>query len=185
MDAFIGEIRLMPYFFVPQGWLACDGTIYPIQQYQPLFALLGATYGGNGQSTFAVPNLQSRTAVGIGDDPVDPFDPSFGEVGGAETEALSTNQVPSHTHSLNAANVAATKRQSTAAGNLIGPLSTNSGSPIVNAGSFGAVPAAMPVTLSPFTLSPFAGGSQAHENRQPYLAMQYCICWDGTWPPRP
>lgn len=193
MDAFIGEIRLLPYGFAPDGWLACDGTLCSINQYQTLFAVIGNSFGGSlNQGTFGLPDLRARTMVGVGDDPTDTFDPPYATSGGYEQVPLTAATVPGHTHTLNAANVKAASRQASPVGAYIGPLSTNvavSGSVVntpsfVSASSSGGLPAGA-VPLNAATISPFTGGMAGHENRQPYLAMQFCICWNGIFPVRP
>lgn len=189
MDAFVGEIRLLPYLYVPQGWLACDGKIYQAVRYQVLYAIIGVTYGGNvTNSTFAVPNLGGRVAVGIGDDPTDAFDPAFGAHGGAEKVTLSYQQVPAHTHTLVGGTQAPSFRSNTPANNWIGQVAARplpTGTP-AQANAFYNNVSSNPqlIEMNPASLSPYAGQGQAHENRQPYLGMQFCINFDGIFPSR-
>jgi microcystin-dependent protein len=192
MDAYIGEIRLLPYVFAPQGWLACDGSIYSARNYQALYSVIGNYFGGSvSQSTFAVPDLRSRTMVGSGNDPTDAFDPPYATSGGYEQVPLTTSTVPPHTHTLTGANVKAALRVASPTGNYVGPLSTNVAvaNVVINNQAFtvasdGGYPP-QPVLMNAATVSPFVGGTAGHENRQPYLAMQFCINWDGWFPVRP
>ena len=177
MDAFYGEIRLFPYTFVPRNWLACDGAVYPIQTYQTLFAVIGFQFGGDNKTNFAVPDLRARVAVGTGVDPADVFRPAFATSAGADGASLTQSLVPPHNHLLNAMAVTPKERVATAAGNYIGGLALSSGPPFTIAQDFqSAASPVTPVTLNAGTLSPFVGGTDLHENRQPYLAAQYCIC---------
>lgn len=189
MDAFIGEIRLFPYTYVPDGWLACDGSLHDLRQYQGLFAVIGIKFGGDGTSTFGVPDLRGLTVVGTGDDPVDTFDPVWAASGGVEQVQLTASMVPSHTHTLNAAVVTPLSRVASAGGNYIGALSTNTkvNNVFVNAPAFTSSTAGPTSAgyIAAGTISVFAGGSAAHENRQPYLAATYCIAYMGDFPIRP
>ena len=184
-DPFIGEIRLFPYMFAPQDWFYCDGSLLPIQQYQALYAVIGTAYGGNGTSNFALPNLSSRVAVGAGDDPTDAFHPDFATSGGSETVGLDATTIPSHTHTLNAAITANPTRVATPGGNFISILTAKPSVTFVLGNSFksGGNPVSA-VQMNAATISPFNGGSAAHENRQPYQALVYCICWYGVFPVR-
>lgn len=181
MDAFTGEIRLFPYIFVPEGWLACDGSLQSIQQYPALYSIVGVKFGGDGQSTFGLPDLRARVAVGAGDDPTDTFDPPYGQAGGAEGIGLNSAQVPPHSHTVYMAAVGK-NRVSSALGNYIGPPAGIVGGKAITARSF-TTALQTPVALNPGTLAPFPGGTDLHENRQPYQALQYCICCLGDYYP--
>ena len=187
-EAFIGEIRLLPYTFYPQGWYPCDGRLLPIQQYAPLFALLGNRYGGDGKTTFGLPDLRARVAVGTGDDPTDTFDPVLATHGGDNGVTLNTTTVPPHTHALNAADAAAIgfrQEVATPTGNWFSApvlVKTTKGTEQTN--SFVTPPVSSTVTLNAATLSPYVATGGPHENRQPYLSLQYCICFDGYFPAR-
>jgi microcystin-dependent protein len=189
MDAFIGEIRLLPFGFTPAGWLPCDGKLYSIQQYQVLFAVIGVTFGGSvQQNTFAVPNLGGRVVVGVGNDPTDTFDPTYAATGGAEMVTVGAAQMPTHTHTLVAGTQAPNFRSNTPGNNWITPVTVRplpSGGN-VNANAFynNATIAPKHVTMHPASLSPYAGQGKAHENRQPYLGVQFCINYDGIFPAR-
>lgn len=185
MDGFVGEIRLLPYIFNPLYWYPCNGGLLPIQSNQALFAVIGTLYGGDGRTTLGVPNLNGRTAVGAGNDPVDVFDPALATFGGNQAVTLNLTQVPSHDHTFVGATLAQTARSAAPAGNFVAPVAylPASGNP-ENAKSFAAATAGTAVVLNPATLSSYPGTSGAHENRQPFVAMQYCICLQGEFPMR-
>ncbi|MFY8094292.1 MAG: phage tail protein [Niveispirillum sp.] len=187
-DAFYGEIRLLPYTFVPANWLPCDGRQLLIQHYQVLYAVIGRLYGGDGQTTFNLPNLQGRTAVGYGDNPFDTFNPALASSGGAAAVTLTGNTIPPHTHTLNGVQIGQAQRTTTPAGNMLTGIAFRrpSGTPPV-AFPYDAPPQSTgPLGLNSGTLTPFTGGSTPHENRQPALALRWCICvQDGYFPSRP
>lgn len=187
-DAFFGEIRLLPYYFVPANWMPCDGRQLLIQNFTPLFAVIGTLYGGDGQTTFKLPNLKGRTAVGYGNNPVDTFDPALASSGGATTVALTASTIPPHTHTLNGVQIGQAQRTTTPAGNMLTGIAFRpaSGTPPV-AFPYDAPPqSTAPLALNSATLTPFIGGSTPHENRQPALALTWCICVQGDYfPSRP
>lgn len=158
---YIGEIRLFAGNFAPQGWLFCDGALVPISEYETLFQLIGTTYGGDGQSTFALPDLRGRVPVHQGNGVV------VGQSFGVETVTLTTLQVPAHTHPVVASNQPAT--HSTAAGNFF----AQGEDPLY------AAPGGPTVTLGP--TSAF-GGNQPHNNLQPYLGLNFIISFFGIFP---
>jgi microcystin-dependent protein len=189
MDAFVGEIRAFTYSFVPLGWLACNGQSVPVVQNQQLYAVIGNTYGGN-TSAFNLPNLNGAAVVGAG---IGPGLSSWalGQTDGAESVALTSEaQLPAHTHTLTMETVAAANVQ---ANTTAAPVANQSWlsravqvtPSVANIPSF-TQPAAgnADTTLHPATVGT-AGNGVAHENRQPYLTLVYCICTDGTWPPHP
>lgn len=185
MDAFIGEIRLLPYTFTPYNWFACNGQQLIIQQFPALYAVMGVDFGGDGKTYFNLPNLNGRTAVGAGDNPTSVFDPNFASYGGANSVAISQSNVPAHTHELNAVQLPQASRSDTPAGNLLTGIAfrpTSGTAPTAN--PYGPAVGSS-VTLNNATVSPFVGGSNPHENRQPALAMQWCVCNDGYFPVRP
>jgi microcystin-dependent protein len=161
-EPFLGEVRLFALNYAPKGWAACNGQILAIQSNAALFSLLGTTYGGNGTNTFALPNLQGRVAVHSGNGI------TLGQSGGSQSVTLASNQV-GHTHAVAAS---ATANSVTAAGNF--PASAALGE------LYG--PSA-DTTMSSAVLSP-SGGSQPHNNMQPYLAVMYCIALQGIFPSR-
>ncbi|MCR1782294.1 tail fiber protein [Nocardioides carbamazepini] len=172
-DPFVAEIRIFPFNFAPRGWAWCDGQLLPLSQNTALFSLLGTTYGGDGKSNFALPDLQGRAPMHPGQGPGLSLH-DLGETGGSETVTLLESEIPSHTHALQA--------------NLdgIGDTSVPSEEAALTASSGGALYRAGPPTghhLGPEALSP-AGGDQAHNNMQPYLTFYFCIALQGVFPPR-
>ena len=170
-EPFFAEIRIFGFNFAPVGWATCDGQVLPIAQNQALFSLLGTTFGGNGRSTFALPNLAGSFAIGTGQGP-GLTDRTLGDQGGSATVALSVAQMPQHTHGLSAASSAST---TSPAGAALAP--TGNRAPAYRSG--GAIAAMAASSLAQ------AGQSQPHENRQPALALNFCIALQGIYPPRP
>ena len=164
MEPFIGEIRLVPYTFAPKGWALCAGQLLSISQNTALFSLLGTNYGGDGRTTFALPDLRGRTPVGAGTAPAG-SDYPLGATGGQEAVALTTPQLPAHAHAVNASSAAATKRTPTRA---------------YPAGG-GAYAADQNVRMKAAMIGP-TGDGEAHENRQPYLSLNYVIALQGIYP---
>jgi microcystin-dependent protein len=169
-NPFLGEIIAVPFNFVPRGWLPCDGRLMPLSQNTALFSLLGTMYGGNGQSTFALPDLRGRVIVGPGQGQgLSNYD--IGQTGGEAGVALLAEQMPAHQHTL-------ALTYSPALGTTDSPdnaylASNGSGEPQYEPSSNG------------FTYSGPAGVAAAHENRQPYLVLNYIIAVQGVYPPRP
>ena len=155
----------MAFQYAPRGWALCNGQFLPINQNQALFALLGTTFGGNGQTTFALPDYRGRVPVHVGNG----F--TLGQRGGAEAHTVSSTEMPAHTHTLQASAGNATAGTEPA-GNLLGAA----GAPLYKA------PQQL-VALRPDAVSN-VGGSQPHENRQPTLAMNWCIATEGIFPSR-
>ncbi|WP_409342786.1 phage tail protein [Paenibacillus sp. MBLB4367] len=165
MEPFLGEIRLFAFGFTPRGWLPCEGQILSIQANTALFSLLGVTYGGNGVTNFGLPNLQGRVPLHVG------ASRSLGTRGGEERHTLTTVEIPAHTH---------TARASTSTANDADPA--------------GKAWAALPVSgymrnAAPNTvMNPQAvastGGSQPHNNMQPYTVLNFCIAITGIYPTR-
>jgi len=164
-EPFLGEIRIMSFGFPPKGWALCNGQLLPINQNQGLFSLLGTTYGGNGQVNFALPNLQGRSPIHMGNSH------TLGEQGGEQAHTLIISEIPSHAHIFNAVGTAtAGSRVSTPAGNLPAPQEANpygaaTGLAAMNASSVSSI-----------------GGSQAHLNMQPFLTLCFCIALQGIFP---
>jgi microcystin-dependent protein len=167
-EPFLSEIRLMSFIFAPKNWALCNGQFMPINQNQALFSLLGTTYGGNGQTTFALPDLRGRVPIHVGGG----F--TLGQRGGEEAHTLSVAEMPTHTHVVQA---------SYTNGNAVNPnfggtgriLAAEPGNPYSN----GFTPSA--VALNPGTVVN-NGGSQAHLNMQPFLTLSYCIALVGIFP---
>lgn len=174
---FIGEVRTFGFSFAPRGWAFCNGSILSIAQNTALFAILGTTYGGNGQTTFALPDLRGRAAIGPGQGPgLSPQ--TLGQARGRETVTLLTTELPQHSHVLNAATLSpANAAQNVAAPTAQAYLGLSSPNNVY-------IDAVAPnTTLINSSVSP-TGGSQPHENRQPFLAINYCIAVQGIFPAR-
>jgi len=163
-EPFLGEIRLVSFNFPPKGWALCNGQYLPINQNQALFSLLGTMYGGNGQTNFALPDLRGRSAVHFGSEIW------IGESGGAASHTLTASQMPAHGHAVNMSNAIATS--ATPTGAVIGKKG-RLGRDLY--GNF-----ANPVTMANSTTA--AGGSQPHENTQPYLGLVAVIALQGIFP---
>ncbi len=175
-DFYLGEIRMFACNYAPPGWHICDGSLLNMQQNAALYALLGTLYGGDGKTTFALPDLRGRTMAGLL-----PTNPSFqkvGTAGGSETETLSPAEMPPHTHTFGVKNAPAT---GTLAGeilaNPVGAAPTNTQVDIYNAS------AATTTTLNPATIST-VGGNVPHNNMQPYTTVNFCIAVQGLFPSR-
>jgi microcystin-dependent protein len=181
-DPFIGEIRAFGFNFAPVGWLPCNGQLLPIQQYQPLFALLGTQFGGNGSSNFGLPNLQGRLI--LGSSPTHPV----GETAGAETVTLTVDQIPAHTHGVTLSGVTATLNGSESGADQNGPtgnaLGANPDTAIYTGSAPNKAMAAGSIAFSGNATCAPAGGNQPHPNMPPYLSMNYCIATEGIFPSR-
>lgn len=190
MDPFLGMIALMGFNFAPSGWATCEGQVLPIAQNSALFALLGVSFGGNGQTTFSLPDLRGRAAVGMGQGP-GLSNYTIGQSGGQEAITLITSEIPSHAHP--AAGLTITMSASSDAGTESVP-GTNGATALGAAISNGGRPAALYVNATPgVNLQGAAitgntstvGGGLPHENRVPYLALNYVIALQGIFPSRP
>ncbi len=159
-EPFLAELRLMSFDFAPRGWALCDGQILPISQNQSLYSLLGTTYGGDGRTSFALPDLRGRTPIHRGES----F--ALGDKAGSETVTLAQGQVPAHRHTVKASSANGDQPIPSilaAANNLYGP----------------------PDNLTPIEPATIGTvGGQAHENRQPYLVASWCIALQGLFPSR-
>ena len=173
-DPFLGEIRMFSGNFAPRGWAFCDGQLLAIAQDSALFSILGTTYGGDGRTTFGLPDLRGRSPVHKGTGP-GLANVALGEKGGAETTTLALNQIPSHTHTINARSDAATQavptnhllaRGADAQGGIIGNFTDETPD----------------VTMAPNMVGT-AGGGQAVDNRSPYLGLNFIIAIAGGFPP--
>jgi microcystin-dependent protein len=169
-DPFVAEIRIFPFNFAPKGWAWCDGQLLPLSQNTALFSLLGTTYGGNGKSNFALPDLQGRAPMHPGQGPGLSLH-DLGETGGSDTVSLLESEIPSHAHPLIASQSDAIER--TPGGQLLATT--------IGLGAY-ASPNAL-TNLNPNALAP-AGGDQPHNNMQPYLTFYFCIALQGVFPPR-
>ena len=171
MDPFVAEIRIFPFNFAPKGWAFCDGQILPLSQNTALFSLLGTTYGGDGKSNFALPNMQGNAPMHPGQGPGLSLH-DLGETGGSETVSLLESEMPSHSHALMASSTTGTK--SIPAGNSL--ARTSGATPYV-------APPSPLVLMAAESLAP-AGGDQPHNNMQPYLTFYFNIALQGVYPPR-
>lgn len=162
-EPFLSEIKIVSFNFAPKGWALCNGQFLPINQNQPLFALLGTTYGGNGQTTFALPNLRGRVPIHFGSH-------TLGETAGSTSTTLNIQQLPTHTHFLQATNTSAT-------------LDAPGGSVLGKAPTAAYGPAASLTPMSAGTVSS-VGGNQPHNNMMPYLVLNFIIALQGIFPSR-
>jgi microcystin-dependent protein len=170
-EPFLGEIRMFAGNFAPQGWAFCQGQILPIAQNTALFSLLGTTYGGNGQTTFALPDLRGRLPMNPGQGPgLSPR--SLGQVGGSETVTLLTNQMPAHTHQLNASNQEGNASAPT--GSLMSAFPSDATAICYHDGNPNT-------TMSPQAIGA-TGGSQPHDNMPPFLCVNFIIALEGIYP---
>ena len=160
---FLSEIRIMSFVFPPQGWALCNGQFLPINQNQALFSLLGTTYGGNGQTTFALPDLRGRVPIHMGGGH------TLGEKGGEPAHTLTQSEMPMHIHGFNGTTTDTDTNLTP--GNLLGTVTD----------LYTAF--AAPVALNAASISN-VGGSQAHQNMQPYLVLTFCIALIGIFPSR-
>lgn len=170
-DPFVAEIRIFPFNFAPKGWAWCDGQLLPLSQNTALFSLLGTTYGGDGKSNFALPDLQGSAPMHPGQGPGLSLH-DLGETGGSETVSLLESEIPSHSHQM--------RVYTQDPADQFGPggfsfARSNNGN------AWGT--AANLVSFAPEAMAP-AGGDQPHNNMQPYLTLYFCIALQGVFPPR-
>lgn len=180
MDSYLGEIKLWALNFAPQDWHLCDGTLLPVAQNQALFSLIGTYYGGDGRTNFALPDLRGRVPVAAGQNGQTGANLHFGDKGGTETTTLTQAQTPPHNHAVNV---------SSGNGNQPGGLNHHiaaavTATPPGTANNLYAAGGGATVALDPATVGT-AGGASAHDNMQPYLALNYYICTAGLYPMHP
>ncbi|HKV40301.1 MAG TPA: tail fiber protein [Blastocatellia bacterium] len=173
MDPFVAEIRIFPFNFPPKGWAFCDGQILPLSQNTALFSLLGTTYGGDGKSNFALPNMQGNTPMHPGQGPGLSLH-DLGETGGSDTVSLLESEIPSHSHTMMA---------SSSNGNRPTPAGTTLAKALNATPYLADNPLPPIVQFSDNAVAP-AGGDQPHNNLQPYLTLNFCIALQGVYPPR-
>jgi microcystin-dependent protein len=168
----MGEIAIYGFYFPPQGWATCDGTLLPISQNLALYSLLGTQFGGDGQSTFALPDLMGRVALGAGSGPgLSTY--VQGQSGGSESVTLNPDQIPEHTHAINCTSTDGDSV--TPAGKILAKDSAGGSAPYSSEGANGA--------MAPLAVQP-TGGNLSHSNLQPYLALNVCIALNGMFPSR-
>ena len=181
MEEYLGIIKMFGGNFAPRGWAFCNGQLMAISQYTALFSILGTTYGGDGRTTFALPDLRSRVPVGggMGAGPGLPTI-TLGEVSGEANHTLIASEMPAHTHLSAASSGNASQAAATSGATIATPgaLSGRTFTP-----TLGFNTATPDVTLNPSSVG-LAGGSQPHNNMQPYLGVSYIICLEGVFPSR-
>ena len=173
-DQFVAEIRIFPFNFAPTGWALCNGQILPISQNTALFSLLGTTYGGNGQSTFALPNMISSAPMQPGQGPGLSLH-DLGEQAGEETVTLLESEMPAHNHFMMAQNQPA---------QLDAPAPDRTFARSSGGFAYKPAPYNQVVQMSPSMIGP-TGGSAPHNNMMPYLTLNFCIALQGIFPARP
>jgi microcystin-dependent protein len=171
-NPFLAEIRIFPFNFAPKGWAFCDGQILPLSQNTALFSLLGTTYGGDGKSNFALPNMQGNAPMHPGQGPGLSLH-DLGETGGSDTVTLLESEIPSHSHGMMAQAAIASSQTP---GPTVG-FARSKGIAPYNPVTTGLV------NLSDNAVAP-AGGDQPHNNLMPYLTLNFCIALQGVYPPR-
>lgn len=171
-DPFVAEIRIFPFNFAPKGWAFCNGQLLPLSQNTALFSLLGTVYGGDGKSTFALPDLEGSAAMHPGQGQGLSLR-DLGQIGGAESVTLLVSEMPFHAHTLNAAGGDVAESN---IANANAMTRANNGNPYTTTFT--------PVQMAPQALAP-AGGSLPHNNMQPYLTLNFNIALQGVFPPRP
>ncbi|MEP6635308.1 MAG: tail fiber protein [Acidobacteriota bacterium] len=173
-DPFVAEIRIFGFNFAPTGWALCNGQILPLSQNTALFSLLGTTYGGDGRSTFALPDMQGNAAMHPGQGQgLSLYD--LGQQGGSETVTLLTSEMPIHNHTLLA--------NPNPGDNLI-PSPTTSLASSTGGSVYVTAASNPPLKQMAFQALPAAGGNLPHNNMQPYLVLNFCIALQGVFPPR-
>jgi microcystin-dependent protein len=168
-EPFLGEVKIFGFNFAPRGWATCDGQLLPINQNQSLYSLLGTTFGGDGRTTFALPDLRGRVPLHMGSNAGQSF--NMGNKAGAETHTLTQQEMPAHSHTLMASNAPGTSDHAE------GAFLAGSESPLYTGGG-GAV------ALDNASLSSAPGAGQAHDNMQPFTVLNICIALQGTFPSR-
>jgi microcystin-dependent protein len=176
MDPFVAEIRIFPFNFAPKGWAFCDGQLLPLSQNTALFSLLGTTYGGDGKSTFALPDLQGSSAMHPGQGPGLSLH-DLGESSGVESVTLLVSEIPAHAHGVGFA-LGSDGNSTSPAGAVWAQSAAGRG----NAALYQNGSPTGPVQLQSLNV---AGGGLPHNNMQPYLTLNFCIALQGVFPARP
>ena len=181
---YLSEIKIISWNFAPKGWAFCNGQTLPINQNQALFSLLGTTFGGNGKTTFGLPNLQGRVPIHMGASPGGGTNHVLGEAAGQTAHTLVISELPAHTHTFNvdgqtaAANNLNAGANNTVLGQSIGVPTQGSPFPVNMYSTGNAASLQAPATIGN------TGGSQPHENKQPYLVLNFIIALVGIFPSR-
>jgi microcystin-dependent protein len=181
MDPFLGEIRMFAGNYAPENWQLCDGTLLNINEYQALYSLVGTQWGGDGQTTFAAPDLRGRIAVGMGTG-TGLTTRTLAQTGGSSAVQLTQANLPAHTHTLSVSNQPANSAVVSQGAGISQPL-TGSANRVVRYAPPSVTP--LQVTFDPDAISVAAGGNQPHTNLMPWLAIQYIISVIGLYPERP
>jgi microcystin-dependent protein len=184
MDEYIGIIKIFGGNFAPRGWFACNGQLLPISQYTALFSLLGTVYGGDGVTTFALPNLQSRTPIGMGQGPGLSYY-AQGQISGSETNTLLQPNIPPHNHPavLSVSSGDASQGAATAGVSIATP-GTLTGRTFTPTMGFNTTTPNIALNQMSVVTAPIGQGMPVN-NMQPFMAMNYIICWEGIYPSRP
>ncbi len=173
-EPYIGEIRMVGFTYAPQGWINADGQLLSVAEYTTLYSLYGTVYGGDGRNTFAIPDLRGRVPVHCGQGPGLP-DYRMGSAGGSPTVVLTPNEIPSHTHTASVRAKAAEADQAAPSDHYWAQLARGAA----------AYAADHDTTMASDAVHVDAsGGSQAHQNMQPYLTIRFCVAMTGIYPPR-
>jgi len=180
-EPFLGEIRVFACTYAPMGWLTCNGQILPIQQYAALFSLLGTTYGGNGTTTFGLPNLGGRAPLHRGQGP-GLSNHDLGEAMGTTTVVLAPNQLPAHAHGFEA--VSGFAKQDAATGAMVSEMNTEAGGKSFSKPAYANAAPNAQLALNAVNPSGSAG-PLPHQNCQPYQILNFCIATAGVFPPHP
>jgi microcystin-dependent protein len=180
MDTFIAQIEIFPFAFAPKGYALCNGQALPISQNTALYRLLGNIYGGDGKTTFALPNLQGAVPIGVSDDPT-MGSYELGQAGGKEAVALAEENLPVHTHALNAST--ATGKDSKSTQNQLARGIGGSKAVGSTAVIYSTILSRATTPLSPASIAG-EGASAAHPNMMPYISLNFCIALQGSYPPQ-
>lgn len=177
-EPFIGEIRIMPYTYAPEGWARCDGQLLPIAENTALFSILGTMYGGDGRVNFAIPNLQGRAPMHPGTGPgLTPR--ALARTGGYSEVPLTESQIPRHKHVVNAMTSNIENKLGT--NNSLGVLTTSQRGRVLQKEAYSTTPGTDQMSHEAVSS---CGHSDRHENRQPYIGVNFCIALEGMYPPR-
>jgi microcystin-dependent protein len=176
-EPFLGELKIISWNFPPKGWTFCNGQLLPINQNQALFSILGTTYGGNGQTNFALPNLQGRIPVHQGNGI------TMGQASGETAHTLNSSEMAAHTHLIQGNSAAASSNTPDPAGKVLAQSNGAGGTPVAPFGANIYSSGAPNATMNPNCIAA-TGGNQPHENMSPYLVLNFIIALQGIFPSR-